>query len=201
MMNKKGWVGVLVFFIFIAVLVAVWLFYKGYIFPPVTDDIGNQTILDNETDICPQCQDFPDIDKVAYYFDNQTYKGLNVFIDNSDKFIYCAFTKLEDRTYASQFLALKNTGKDVKIHFGVDKTMKDCEISCVPKLESQYNYLLGEGIPVSYSRLNFNFCVNEKAIYLFSLLPSDISKNDYGLIIFNPQLKIIYQDYFEDISD
>ena len=200
MNNKRGMMGWAVLFLFVGLLVFTWAFYKGYIFAPALDT-GNNTAIENETDFCPQCQDFPDIDKLAYYFDNQTYQGLNVFMDNSERFLYCAFTKLEDRDYASRFLALKNVDKDVKIHFGVDGTMKDCEVSCVPKLNSQYNYLLAEGVDVSYSRLNFNFCVNERAVYIFSLLPNDINKNDNGLIIFNPQLRQVYQDYFSKIAN
>jgi hypothetical protein len=204
-MNKKGVsvLGVILLLLLIAGGAYAYLTYKDFDFS-FGKNKTNQTITLNETNetkvVCLQ-NDFPDIDKVAYYFDNTTYQGLNVFMDNSKTYLHCAFTSLESQNYASQFVALKNAGIDVKIQFGIEDTMKDCEITCVPKLESQYNYLLGEGVPVSYSRINFNFCVNEKAIYVFSLIPGDIPSQDYGLIVFNSQLRDKYESYFQTIFD
>jgi len=199
-MNKRGsfWG---VFFILLLLVGAVfaWLYYKDFepLKTPTNKTASNITNITEK--VCKVC-DFPDLDKVAYYFDNETYKGLNIFMDNSKNYLYCSFTSLESNDYANRFIALKNAGIDVRMHFGIEDTMDSCEVTCVPKLTSQYNHLLGEGVDVSYSRIHFNFCVNEKAIYIFSLLPETISGNDNGLIIFDTQLRDKYETYFKEIS-
>lgn len=204
-MNKKGfgWLGAFIIVIILGSIFA-WAYYKNISWSDVTGLFKksvNSTIA-NETEIqeCPTCEDFPDVDMMAYYFDNDTYKGLNVFMDNSKSYLHCGFTNLESKEYASRLLALKNIGVDVKVNFGIEDTMTSCEVTCVPKLSSQYGYLLGEGLHVSYSHLNFNFCVNERAVYLFSLLPNEVARQDYGLIIFNPSLREKYEQYFEQLA-
>jgi len=205
-MNKKG-SALVVIFILLIIIAAVYALvkYSDFDLSGIIDrNKGNNSVQINDTlDECPKIvcnvSDFPPLDSVAYYFDNDTYKGLNVFMDNSKSYIHCAFTSLNSQNYASQFIALKNAGIDVKIQFGIEDSMISCETLCVPKLDSQYNYLLGEGVSVDYSRINFNFCVNEKAVYVFSLLPGDIQRQDYGLIIFNTELRDSYERYFESI--
>lgn len=201
--SGTGWV---IFFIVLALIgVGVWAYYKDIKWSDIESlwkgKVGNSTI-ENETEkeTCEACQEFPDIEKVAYYFENDTYKAFNVFLENSKSYLHCSFKKLENKDYASRLLALKNIGVDVKIHFGVDETMSSCDITCIPKVESVYNYLLGEGLPLSYSRTNFNFCVSERAVYLFSNDFDGVARQDFGLIIFSPNVRKVYDEYFNKIS-
>jgi len=200
-MNKKGSVLGIIIFMLIAFAFLAWAYSQGFKNP-----FGNKTALNetNITDVNKVCEicDFPKIDMAAVYFDENSAKGLNYFIENSNTRLYCVMTELNNKDLADRFVAMKQQGKDVKVYFGIDKSMKDCDILCVPKLESQYSYLLGEGVAVNYGRVDFNYCINEKAVFLFSYLPgsSNTINQNYGLIIFSPQLMEKYKAYYEKIT-
>ncbi len=206
-MNKKGGTAMIVLLILLLLLgIVAWAYYKNISFSDIKDffGFGNSSDKKNNTNdeeiVCETCQDFPNINTMAYYFDNDTYKGFSIFLDNSKNYTYCSFTKLEDKAVASRFLALKNVGVGIRIHFGIEDTMVSCDVTCIPKLESVYDYLLGEGVDVSYSRTNFDFCVNERAVYLFSFSSDGITRQENGLIIFNSQIREVYYEYFNKIA-
>jgi hypothetical protein len=201
-MNKRGvgFIGIVILLLII-LAGASWLYAKGY----SPEFLNKKTTEENQTqdEEILQCQtcDFPEIEKAAVYFDDGTNQGMNHFIENSNSMLYCGFRGLEDKSFASRLIALQNAGKDVKVYFGIDETMRDCDVVCVPKLQSQYTYLLGEGVPVSFGRSDFNFCINEKAVYIFSNEPGTITPQSQGIILFSPAIREKYLNYFTEIFD
>lgn len=134
-------------------------------------------------------------EKFTYYFNNQK-EGILTFIKYSDEFIYCSIPDVKDNDLASVFKTKISEKKEVKLLFDKSTSMSNCQVSCVPRVDSKYNTLYSAGIDIKVSDLNTKFCVNEKGVLWFSNNEKEITEIH---LFYNEQISQIYMDHFLDI--
>lgn len=134
-------------------------------------------------------------EKFTYYFNNQK-EGILTFIKYSDEFIYCSIPDVKDNELASVFKTKISEKKEVKLLFDKSTSMSNCQVSCVPRVDSKYNTLYSAGIDIRVSDLNEKFCVSEKGVLFFSNNEKEITEIH---IFYNEKVSQIYQDHFYDL--
>jgi len=134
-------------------------------------------------------------EKFTYYFNNQK-EGILTFIKYSDEFIYCSIPDVKDNDLATAYKTKISEKKDVKLLFDKSTSMSNCQVSCVPRVDSKFNTLYSAGIDIKVSDLNTKFCVNEKGVLFFSNNEKEITEIH---IFYNEQISQIYKDHFIDI--
>ncbi len=144
---------------------------------------------------CPECNctvidETPDLDKVTYLFNSSDLNSkLNEFVSKSSRKLFCQFIKLEDDDIAENIMKAYNKKVNVKIMLDEDATTDFCEDVCVPKLESQYNYLFANGVSVRLKNVYSTFCLNEYGVFI-------INEDDYALYIESKRLPSIFENKF-----
>lgn len=172
-------------------------------------DLRNRTLEVNNSDVnakeyiippvCTVIDQTPDLDKGVYIFSPNITDSLNKFMASSEKKIYCQFTLLENEQISNTINMQYLSGVDVKILIDKEKSSDYCDIvDCIPKIESEYNYLYSKGVFIKMRKVTYNYCINEDGIMFTSItLKKNIDELDeYALYIESEQLPPIYEQDF-----
>ena len=164
-----------------------------------TEEISDETIPGNCPQIsCPKLEG-ENLDRIVYIFDNIP-SSMREFISSTDETeLSCQFTVLNNQLIAESLI---DTSKRANVKIILDKsnTMDYCDVSCIPKLESQYNKIYSEGLNIKMiDNIHYSYCINQNGVFITSKSFNDAEFNDYGLYIKSEGLKESFNNEFNRI--
>lgn len=156
-----------------------------------TNTVTSEEVIDNR----------PVADKISYFFGtrDKITKGLNEFILYSEKYSYCVFSSLEDQSIADSLITVRQKEYTVKVILDKTNSMTQCDVSCIPKLESMYMPLFEKRVDVKLREVHENFCVTDRGLALMSSsFASNMSDyRDTMLIIYSEELRQKFVSEFD----
>ena len=118
------------------------------------------------------------------------------FIEYTDQFIYCSIPDVKDKDISDVLKSKAQEDKDVKLIFDRTSAFTNCNVACVPRVDSKYNTLYSNDVEISVGDLNAKYCVNEKGVLFFSSNAVEITEIH---LFYNEKISSIYKDHFDDL--
>ena len=168
----------------------------------ISDNESNKNIEEISSN-CPQIScpklEGDNLDKIVYIFDNIPSNMKDFILSTDETELLCQFTVLNNQIIADSLIEVRKRA-NIKIILDKSNTMDYCDISCIPKLESQYNKLYSEGLNIKIiDNIHYSYCLNQNGVFITSKSFNDAEFNDYGLYIKSQGLKDSFKSEFNSI--
>lgn len=143
---------------------------------------------------CPVCPDpnAAEPDKVVYAFEK--HKEILFKFFEYSKEINCVFSTLEDPDIANALINANKNGFTIRLIFD-RQSFTNCDVQCLPKLQSSYNDLVRNGIKVKVGSTPRKYCVSDQGIYFYTG-NYDSSGIVESHVVYSKELAVIYKENF-----
>lgn len=153
--------------------------------------------ITEEPIVCPK-EIGENLDKVVYLFNGFETAFID-FIRSSSGYLYCQFTTLENSKISESIYSIKDY-VSLKVILDETNTMDLCDVGCIPKVNSQYNYLYSKGVDLKTGNIHYTYCQNEKGLIISSKYFSEKENHkDYALYIESVGLSRIFRNNFDEV--